>query len=204
MNNNKDMSMQNRIKNYFTESIQTQIVMAESLSATIEQVVNIVTHALLNGNKILSCGNGLSSANVQNFTSCLLNGIAIERPAIPAIALVTDNAPFNASATSHQALDIYAKQIQALGQKGDILVVLSCNGNSQTIIRAVQEAVIKDMTIIAVTGCDGGEVVGLLGQQDLEIRIPSYNQITINEMHLMILNCLCQLIEDALFIHREA
>lgn len=192
--------MQNLIKNYFTESIQTQIVMAESLGLSIEKAARTIVEGLLNDNKIMSCGNGPSAANVQSFTSRLMSSIDIERPSIPAITLVSDNVLLSSIANHN---DIYACQIQALGQQGDILIALTCEGNSKSIIRAVQEAVIKDMTIIVLTGSDGGEIVGLLGQNDIEIRIPSYRRMMTYEMHAMILNCLCQLIENTLFIHNE-
>ena len=193
-------NVQDLIKNYFTESIQTQIVMAESLGTSIEKAASIIVQGLLNGNKIMSCGNGSSAANVQSFTSRLITSINIERPSIPAIALVSDNVLLSAIA-NHE--EIYARQIQALGQRGDILIVLSCQGNSRSIIRAVQEAVIKDMKIVALTAFDGGEVIGLLGQNDIEIRVPSYKKVMAYEMHAMILNCLCQLIENTLFIQHE-
>ncbi|OCG03912.1 SIS domain-containing protein [Gilliamella sp. wkB112] len=192
--------MQDLIKNYFTESIQTQIVMAESLGGSIEKAARIIVEGLLSGNKIMSCGNGASAANVQSFTSRLITSIEIERPSIPAIALVADNVLLSAI-VNHE--EIYARQIQALGQQGDVLIVSTCQGKSRSIIRAVQEAVIKDMKIVALTAFDGGEVIGLLGQNDIEIRVPSDKKVMAYEMHAMILNCLCQLIENTLFIHAE-
>lgn len=197
--------MQSLIKNYFTESIQTQIVMTEALSQPIEEAANIIINALLNGNKILSCGNSIAAANVQNFTAQMVSGIDIDRPSIPAIALVADNILISTIANHYNQInEVYAKQIQALANQGDILIVLSSDGNDKSIIRAVQEAVINDLNIIALTGCDGGVIVGLLGQNDIEIRIPSYKERTTSEMQLMVLNCLCQLIENMLFIHKEA
>ncbi|QIQ20275.1 SIS domain-containing protein [Zophobihabitans entericus] len=195
--------MQDLIKSYFTESIQTQIVTAEALSETIEVSAQKLVQALLNGNKILSCGNGASAANAQNFTSKLINGVEIERPSMPAISLVSDAVVLSAIANGGQHDEIYAKQIQALGQSGDILLVISSEGVNSSIIRAVQESVIKDMAIIALTGCDGGEIVGLLGQHDIEIRIPSYKKVRIQEMHTLVLDCLCQLIEHSLFMYKE-
>lgn len=193
--------MLSMIKNYFTESIQTQIVMTEALSQPIEQAANIIINALLNGNKVLSCGNSISAANVQNFTAQLVSGIDVERPSIPALALVSDNILISTIANHYQQLnDIYAKQIQALALENDVLIVLSTDGNDKSIIHAVQEAVIKDLPVIAITGCDGGTIVGLLGQNDIEIRIPSHKERTICEMQLLVLNCLCQLIENTLFL----
>ncbi|RKS86810.1 DnaA-interacting protein DiaA [Orbus hercynius] len=196
--------MQSVIKNYFTESIQAQIVMTEALSGPIEQAASTIINALLNGNKVLTCGNSLSAASAQMFTAQLVSGIDIERPNLPAIALVADNILISSIANHYNQLhDIYAKQIQALGNQGDVLVVLSPNGNEKSIIQAVQDAVIKDLSIITLTGGDGGAVIGLLGQNDIDIRIPSYKERTISEMQLIVLNCLCQLIENTLFIHKE-
>lgn len=190
--------MQDLIKNYFTENIQTQIVMAESLNLTLEKAAKIIVEGLLNGNKIMGCGNGSSAANIKNFTSRLMASIDIERPGIPAITLISDNVLLSPIADND---NIYARQIQTLGQKGDIFVVLTSEGNSPSIIRAVQQAVINDITIVALTGFDGGELIGLLGKNDIEIRIPSYKRSIIYDMHGMVLNCLYQLIENMLFIH---
>lgn len=193
--------MQSSIKNYFTESIQTQIVMTEALSQPIEFAANNIITALLNGNKVISCANSIATSHVQNFTAQLVSGIDIERPSIPAIALVSDNVLISTVAAHYEQLnEIYAKQIQALANQDDVLIVLSFDGNDQSVVRAVQEAVIKDISIIALTGCDGGTVAGLLGQNDIEIRIPSHKERTISEMQLMVLNCFCQLIENTLFI----
>ncbi|WP_392566472.1 SIS domain-containing protein [Utexia brackfieldae] len=195
--------MQDLIKNYFTESIQTQIVTADALTETIEMAGAKLVDALLNGNKILVCGNGSSATNGQSFTAKLIDCVDVERPSIPAISLVCDNAVLSAIADHGYYSEIYAKQVQALGQSGDILIAISPLGNSAEVIRAVQEAVIKDMVIIALTGGEGGELMGLLGQQDLEIRIPSNKKVRIEELHQLVLNCLCEFIEHALFAFKE-
>lgn len=195
--------MQHLVKEYFTESIQTQIVITEALSQPIEHAAKTILNALLNGNKILSCGNGVAAANVSSFSTQIMKGVEIERPAIPAMTLVADSVFISSLNDSNaQMNDVYAKQIQALALPSDILIVLTDNGNEETIMRAVQEAVNKDMTIIALTGCDGGSLVGLLSSDDIEIRIPSNKKRMINEMQAMVLNCLCQLVENTLFIHK--
>lgn len=195
--------MRELIKNYFTESIQTQIVSADALPTIIEQAGCKLVLALLNGNKILVCGNGASAANAQSFTAKLIDCVDIERPSIPAIALVCDNVVMSAITDSGMYAEVYAKQIQALGKEGDMLVVLSPLGNSPGIIRAIEEAVIKDMAIIALTGGEGGELTGFLSPHDLEIRIPSSKKVRIEETHLLVLNCFCELIEQALFPSQE-
>ena len=99
--------------------------------------------------------------------------------------------------------EIYAKQVRALGQAGDVLLAISTHGNSRDIVRAVEAAVTRDMTIVALTGFDGGELAGLLGPHDVEIRIPSHRNARIQEMHMLTVNCLCELIDNTLFPHQE-
>ncbi|WP_159565612.1 DnaA initiator-associating protein DiaA [Budvicia diplopodorum] len=195
--------MLERIKGCFTESIQTQIAAAEALPVPISLAATTIVQSLLNGNKILTCGNGASAANAQHFAANLINRYETERPSLPAIALSADNVTLTAISNDGLKDEVYAKQVRALGQAGDILLAISSRGNSRDIIKAVEAAVTRDMTIIALTGCDGGELAGLLGQQDVEVRIPSYRGARIQEMHMLIVNCLCDLIDFTLFPHQD-
>ena len=144
--------MQERIKACFTESIQTQIAAAEALPDAISRAAMTLVQSLLNGNKILCCGNGTSAANAQHFAASMINRFETERPSLP---------------------------------------------------KAVEAAVTRDMTIVALTGYDGGELAGLLGPQDVEIRIPSHRSARIQEMHMLTVNCLCDLIDNTLFPHQD-
>ncbi|ELR66370.1 Phosphoheptose isomerase [Photobacterium marinum] len=191
------------IKESFTESIQTQIAAAEALPDAISQAAQLMVQSLLNGNKILCCGNGGSAANAQHFASCLINRFETERPSLPALALTADTATLTAIANDYHNDEIFSKQVRALGQKGDILFVLSTSGNSKNIIKAIEAALTRDMTIVALTGKDGGEMAGLLGIQDVEIRIPSQRTARIQEGHLLTVHCLCDLIDKVLFPHHE-
>ncbi|MCL4156280.1 UNVERIFIED_CONTAM: hypothetical protein GTU68_017112 [Idotea baltica] len=154
---------------------------------------------LLNGNKILCCGNGGSASNAQQFASCLLNRFETERPSLPAMALTADTSTLTAIANDYNYAEIFSKQVRALGQPGDILLVLSTSGNSQDILKAMEAAVSRDMTIIALTGMDGGVMAGLLGESDVEIRIPSHRVARIQEVHLLTLHCICDLVDQVLF-----
>ena len=187
----------------FTESIQIQIAAAEALPDAISKAAQVMVQSLLNGNKILSCGNGGSAANAQQLASCLINRFEIERPSLPALALTADTTVLSAIANDYHHDEIFSKQVRALGQAGDILLVLSTSGNSKNIIKAMEAALTRDMTIIALTGKDGGEMAGLLGVQDVEIRIPSQRTIRIQEGHLLTVHCLCDLIDQVLFPHHE-
>ncbi len=195
--------MLDRIKVCFTESIQTQIAAAESLPDTISRAATAMVQSLLNGNKILCCGNGRSAINTQHFAASMINRFETERPSLPAIALNADNVVLTAIINDHLHDEVYAKQVRALGDTGDILLAISIRGNSRDIVKAVEAAVTRDMTIIALTGYDGGELAGLLGQQDVEIRVPSHHSVRIQEIHLLTVNCLCDLIDNTLFPYKE-
>lgn len=195
--------MLERIKVCFTESIQTQIAATEALPDAISRAVIAMVQSLLNGNKILSCGNGTSSANAQHFAASMINRFETERPSLPAIALSADNVLLTAIGNDRIHEEIYAKQVRALGNAGDILLAISTRGNSRDIVKALEAAVTRDMTIIALTGHDGGELAGLLGPQDVEIRIPSHRSARIQEMHMLTVNCLCDLIDNTLFPHQD-
>ncbi|RLR18115.1 DnaA initiator-associating protein DiaA [Sodalis-like symbiont of Bactericera trigonica] len=195
--------MLERIKGCFTESIQTQIAAAEALPDAIAHAANVLAQALLDDKKILCCGNGTSAANAQHFAACMLNRFEAERPSLPAMALNADTVVLTAIANDRQHDEIYAKQVRALGQVGDVLLAISTRGNSRDIVKSVEAAVTRDMKIIALTGYDGGELAGLLGQQDVEIRIPSHRSARIQEMHMLTVNCLCDLIDNKLFPHLD-
>ncbi|BDR33282.1 phosphoheptose isomerase [Photobacterium damselae subsp. damselae] len=195
--------MLDSIRESFTESIQTQIAAAEALPDAIAKAAQEMVQSLLNGNKILCCGNGGSAANAQHFASCLINRFETERPSLPALALTADTTILTAVANDYSGDQVFSKQVRALGQAGDVLFVLSTSGNSKNIIKAMEAALTRDMTIIALTGKDGGEMAGLLGTHDVEIRIPSQRTARIQEVHLLTIHTLCDLIDRVLFPYHE-
>ena len=188
-----------KIQAHFAESIQTKIVAAEALPEYIEKAAKILSETLIRGNKILVCGNGGAAALAQIFASHLLNKYETERPALPALAITADSALVSAIATDSHFDEIYAKQISALAQSGDVLLVISHGGNSRNMIRAVETALSKSIQIVALNGVDGGELAGLLGSDDVEIRAPSDKGARIEEIHLLVINCLSDLIDEQLF-----
>ncbi len=195
--------MLEQIQNNFTESIQTQIAATEAISTAIEQAGMILVQGLLAGNKILACGNSGSAGHAQHFCAQLLNRFEAERPSLPAISLVADSTAITSIANDSQFNELFSKQIRALGNNGDVLVAISSSGNSQNVIKAVESAVSRDMPIIALTGHDGGDIAGLLGENDVEIRVPSSRTARINEVHLIVLHCLCEIIDTTLFPQSE-
>jgi len=188
-----------RIREIFTESIQTKIDAADALPESIALATDILVDALVNGKKILSCGNGGSAGDAMHFASEMVNRFERERPSLPAIALTADMNTITAIANDYDYTQIYTKQIKALGQPGDILLAISTTGDSPNITEAVKAALSRDMLIIGLTGRDGGEMAGLLSANDVEIRVPSPTTSRIQEVHLLIIHTLCDLIDNRLF-----
>ncbi|MFQ3206668.1 MAG: DnaA initiator-associating protein [Glaciecola sp.] len=191
--------MLDNIRKSFTESIQTKIAAAEELPVPIEKAANMMVRALIRGNKILSCGNGGSAGDAQHFSSELLNRYERDRPSLPAMALTTDSSTITSIANDYSFDEIFSKQIKALGQPGDILLAISTSGNSRNVINAMEAALARDMTIVALTGKDGGEMAGFLSENDVEIRVPSSRTARIQEVHLLVIHNLCESIDNALF-----
>jgi DnaA initiator-associating protein len=188
-----------QIKANFTESIQTKIAAGEVLPEAIDRAAKMMVEALIRGNKILSCGNGGSAGDAQHFSSELLNRYERDRPSLPAMALTTDSSTITSIANDYSYDEIFSKQVRALGQSGDILLAISTSGNSRNVINAMEAALSRDMTIVSMTGKDGGEMAGLLGENDVEIRVPSNRTARIQEVHLLIIHNLCECIDDSLF-----
>lgn len=191
--------MLDRIKENFTESIQTKIAASEVLPPSIEKAGQMMVEALIRGNKILSCGNGGSAGDAQHFSSELLNRYERDRPSLPAMALTTDTSTLTSIANDYSYDEVFSKQVRALGQAGDILLAISTSGNSRNVIKAMEAALSRDMTIIALTGKDGGEMAGFLNENDVEIRVPSNRTARIQEVHLLVIHNLCEIIDDTLF-----
>ncbi len=193
------MSLQNRIINHFTTSIQTQHDTLASLSELIEFASQRLVATLLNDKKIIACGNGRSAILAQLLSSAMLNQYERDRPSLPAIALTTDTTTITAIANDYHFDDIFAKQLRALGQSGDILVAYTDGNNSANIAKAITTAHDKDITVIALTGNNGGMIAPLLNETDIEIRVPSNSSIHIQETQALITHCLCGLIDHQLF-----
>jgi len=194
-----DMNIANRITAHFSESMAVKQAAMNQLVPAIERAGLTMAECLRDNHKILSCGNGGSAADAQHFSSELLNRFEMERPPLPAIALTTDSSTLTSIANDYSYDDIYAKQIKALGQIGDVLLAISTSGNSANIVRAIDAAQDRGMLVIALTGHDGGELAPALVDADTEIRVPSERTARIQEVHLLIIHCLCDVIDRSLF-----
>ncbi|MBS7326947.1 MAG: phosphoheptose isomerase [Thiopseudomonas sp.] len=195
--------MQNRIQQMFQASIETKQQAALTLPGVIEQASQSMVNCLLNDGKILSCGNGGSAGDAQHFSSELLNRFERERPSLPALALTTDSSTITSIANDYSYEEVFAKQIRALGQPGDVLLAISTSGNSANVVQAIHAAHDRNMRVVALTGRDGGSMAPLLQPDDVEIRVPSTVTARIQEVHLLAIHCLCDLIDRHLFGSEE-
>lgn len=190
-------SMEDRVRRHFEESIATKQA-ALALAPVITAAASTMTRCLLEDGKILSCGNGGSAADSQHFSSELLNRFELERPGLPAMALTTDSSTLTSIANDYAFVEIFAKQVRALGQPGDVLLAISTSGNSENVLRAIRAAHEREMSVVALTGRDGGAIAGVLGPSDIEIRVPAERTARIQEVHLLAIHCLCDLIDAEL------
>jgi phosphoheptose isomerase len=191
-----------RINRNFEESIQLKQQSLQTLAAATAQAAGLMTQALDQGAKILSCGNGGSAGDAQHFSSELLNRFESERVGLPAIALTTDSSTLTSIANDYEFSQIFSKQILALGKPGDVLLAISTSGNSENVCKAVEAAQHCNMRVIALSGCDGGTMATLLQATDVEIRVPAHSTARTQEVHLLVIHCLCDLI-DQHFVSQE-
>lgn len=189
------MNFTARIQQHFEDSIQAKTLTLEALKDTIAQASELLANTVIQGKKILTCGNGGSAADAQHFASELVNRFEMERPPLPAIALTTDGSILTSVGNDYHFNEIFAKQVKAFGQEGDCLLAISTSGHSANIIQAIRAAHQRAVRVIALTGKDGGEIAHILNPDDIEIRIPSYSTARIQETHILVIHCFCDLID---------
>jgi D-sedoheptulose 7-phosphate isomerase len=192
------MDAESLVKQHFTESVSTKNAAAEVLAPAIARAGQLMARSLLDDGRIFSCGNGGSAADSQHFSAELLNRFEMERPGLPAIALTTDSSTLTSIANDYSYDDIFAKQITALGRPNDVLLAISTSGNSDNVNRAIDAAHAREVNVVALSGRDGGRMAGLLADNDVEIRVPADRTARIQEVHLVVLHCLCDLIDRSI------
>jgi D-sedoheptulose 7-phosphate isomerase len=187
-----------RVKEHFAESIATKQGAVDVISESVAAAGGLLSQSLLDDGKILSCGNGGSAGDAQHFSSELLNRFEMERPGLPAMALTTDSSTVTSISNDYSYDEIFAKQVRALGKPQDVLLAISTSGNSENVCRAVSAAHERGMKVVALTGRDGGRMAGMYGEGDVEIRVPATRTARIQEVHLLVIHCLCDIIDTTL------
>jgi D-sedoheptulose 7-phosphate isomerase len=177
------MDLLGRIQQHFSDSAQLKLA-AEKM-----------VQCLMNDGKILACGNGGSAADAQHFTAELLNRFEMERPGLAGMALTTDTSTLTSIANDYDYVQVFSKQVRALGRPGDVLLAISTSGNSPNVVAAIEAAHEKQMTVVALTGKNGGKMGAMLSAQDVHLNVPSPVTARIQEVHILCLHCLCDAID---------
>ncbi|MBM3351941.1 MAG: phosphoheptose isomerase [Betaproteobacteria bacterium] len=192
-------TLEERIALHFRDSANLKLAALGALQGPIAQAVELMAGALRAGGKILSCGNGGSAGDAQHFSAELLNRFEIERPPLAAVALSTDTSALTSIANDYSYQQVFEKQVRALGRRGDVLLAISTSGNSANVLAAVKAARELGMAIVALTGRKGGGTPSLLGTGDAHVCVPHDRTARIQEVHLLVLHCLCDGIDYRLY-----
>ncbi len=192
------MSLSENVKAIFNASMEVKMASMPVVAESVANASHAIIESLLGGGKVLTCGNGGSAADAQHFSSEMLNRFERERPGLPAISLTTDTSTLTSIANDYDFEEVFSKQIRALGNSGDILVAISTSGESENINEAILAAQEREMRVIALSGREGGRLASLLTSRDIEIRVPSDSTARIQEVHILIIHCLCELIDGQL------
>ena len=197
------MDLQTRVKRHFEDSAQTKLKAAETLSAPVATAIETMVQSLISGGKILACGNGGSAADAQHFAAEFVGRFERERPELGAIALTTDSSILTAIANDYSYEQIFAKQVRALGQSGDVLLAITTSGSSPNVLAAIEAAHERDMTVVALTGKGGGKMSQALRETDVHICVPHDRTARIQEVHLLAIHCICDGVDTQLLGDQE-
>ncbi len=195
--------LEQRIQQQFFDSADLKYAAAEILAKPIADAVNAVVGCITSGGKVLACGNGGSAADAQHFAAEFVGRFERERPGLAAIALTTDTSILTAVGNDYDFDVVFSKQVQALGSPGDVLLAISTSGNSANVLAAVDAAKAKDMAVVALTGRGGGKMRERLGETDVHICVPHERTARIQEVHLLVLHCLCDAVDLQLLGEQE-
>lgn len=192
------MDLIERIQGQFEQSARLKLDSAELLAVPIARAADRILQCVLSDGKVLACGNGGSAADSQHFAAEMVNRFEQERPGLAAIALTTDTSILTSIANDYAYHQVFARQVTALGQPGDVLLAISTSGNSESVVRAAQAAHERDMSVIALSGRDGGNLAEQLSDSDILICVPADNTARIQEIHLLTIHCLCEAVDSVL------
>lgn len=183
--------LEQRIEQHFIDSADLKYHAAQVLSKPISAAIAAVLASVTSGGKVLACGNGGSAADAQHFAAEFVGRFERERPELGAIALTTDSSILTAVANDYSYEQIFAKQVRALGQSGDVLLAITTSGSSPNVLAAIQAAHERDMTVVALTGKGGGKMGQALRETDVHICVPHDRTARIQEVHLLAIHCIC-------------
>ena len=193
------MDLTARIIQHFQDSAQTKLDAVATLAGPIARAAELMADALKADAKVMACGNGGSAADAQHFAAELLGRFERERGELAALALTTDTSAITAIANDYDYNQVFAKQLRGLGRKGDVLLAISTSGNSANVVEAIAAAHERGIRVVALTGKDGGKIGAMLKEDDVNLCVPNSRTARIQEVHLLMLHCLCDGIDQLLF-----
>ncbi|HSN21225.1 MAG TPA: phosphoheptose isomerase [Usitatibacter sp.] len=197
------MDLTAHLRTHFEEGIELRRRMAESLPSQVARAGEALAAALKSGRKALACGNGGSAADSQHFAAEMVGRFERERPGMPAVALTVDSSALTAIANDYDWDRVFAKQVEALGSPGDVLLAISTSGNSKNVVEAIRAAQAKGLVVIALTGRDGGAMGAMLRPADFHLNIAHPRTMRVQEMHLLVIHCLCEVVDNVIFGERK-
>jgi D-sedoheptulose 7-phosphate isomerase len=177
-------------------AVKQRIVQDVALVAAIAEVTKVIVDALLQGNKVLLCGNGGSAADAQHIAAEFVGRFAFDRPALPALALSVNTSCVTAIGNDYGFDLVFSRQIEALGQKGDVVIGISTSGNSANVLHAMSTSKRLGLRTIALTGCAGGKI---RNEVELCLCAPSNETPRIQECHILMGHIISELVEHTIF-----
>ena len=195
--------LEQRIEQQFIDSADLKYQSAQALSKPIAAAVGALLMCVTGGGKVMACGNGGSAADAQHFAAEFVGRFERERPELGAIALSTDSSILTAIANDYHFDQIFSKQVRALGQPGDVLLAISTSGNSRNVLAAIEAAHERDLIVVALTGKGGGKIAQVLRETDVHVCVPHERTARIQEVHLLVLHCLCDGVDSQLLGEQE-
>ncbi len=186
------------IETILDDGIRLRTLCRSTLAEPLAQAARLIVRCLERGGKVLACGNGGSAADAQHFAAELVNRFERDRRGLAAVALTHDASVITSIANDYSFDLVFARQVEALGREGDLLLAISTSGGSPNVLEAVRTAKELGMDVVAMTGRDGGG----LGREpgvSVHLNIPHESTARVQEMHITCLHILCALVDDALF-----
>lgn len=195
--------LEQRIEQQFIDSADLKYQAAQILSKPMAEAVQLIMASVTGGGKVLACGNGGSGALAQLFAATFVGRYERERPELGALSLSADTVLLTSVQQENGADQVFAKQVRALGQPGDVLMVISASGQAGNVLRAIDAAHERELSVVALTGQGGGKIRQLLRETDVHICVPHDRKSRIQELHLLVIHGLCDGVDNQLLGEQE-
>ena len=195
--------LEQRIQQHFIDSADLKYQSAQALGQPVAAAVQALLACVTSGGKVLACGHGGSATLAQHFATMFVGRFERDRPELGALAMTSDGALLTAAGRDEDGTQIFARQVRALGQPGDVLLAISTTGKATTLLRALEAAHEREMTVIALTGSGGGEIGQALRETDVQVCVPHDRMARVHEVHVLVVHCLCDGVDAQLLGEQE-